>query len=396
MGSGPGPLGRPGMTTTNSVWRLLAQVRGAEAANAVFALLDDSADAVSAFETAPGEWRVEAYRQSPLLNPELGAQLALAAAAAGGTLAEFGEESLPARDWIAENQLSFPPLRVGRFFIYGSHYDGNVPAGAIGIAIDAATAFGTGEHPSTRGCLLALERLARRRRFHRPLDVGTGTGILSIAAAKLLHRKVLAGDIDAGAICVARHNAARNGVGRLVQSRSAPGYRDRLIRGSRYDLILSNILARPLAVMAADLSRRLAPGGRVVLSGLLRWQEPIVLAPHRGCGIVLDHRLVVDGWSTLVMRRRHGSEMTIGAEVPICDIASAARPLRPPLAGRASRISGKAPVPRMGREPGSPLRGRRFANGEARYRRANDHRAPSAPHRLAAGAATPKSALPPR
>jgi ribosomal protein L11 methyltransferase len=377
----------------NSVWRLFAQVHGTDAANAVFALLDDNADAVSAFETAPEEWRVEAYRQSRSANPELAAQLALAAAAAGGTLAEFGVESLPDRDWIVENQLSFPPLRVGRFFVYGSHHDGKVPAGAIGIAIDAATAFGTGEHASTRGCLLALERLGRRRQFYRPLDIGTGTGILSIAAAKLLHRKVSAGDIDARAICVARHNAARNGVKGLVQSRSAPGYRDRLIRKSRYDLILSNILARPLAVMAADLSRRLAPGGRAVLSGLLRWQEPIVLAPHRGCGIVLDYRLVIDGWSTLVMRCRRGSEMNIGAEAPISEIASAGRLLRPPLAGRASPASGNAPMPRMGREQDSPRQGRRFANGEARCRRANDHRAPSARHRLAVGAASRKSAF---
>jgi ribosomal protein L11 methyltransferase len=381
----------------NSIWRVLAQVRGADAANAVFALLDGSADAVSAFETAPEEWRVEAYRQSPLLNAELGAQLALAAAAAGGTLAEFGEERLPPRDWLAENQLSFPPLRVGRFFVYGSHYDGKVPAGAIGIAVDAATAFGTGEHPSTRGCLLALERLARRRRFQRPLDIGTGTGILSIAAAKLLHRKVLARDIDPRAISVARHNAACNGVGGLVKSRGAPGYRDRLIRKSRYDLVLSNILARPLAVMAADLARRLAPDGRAVLSGLLRRQEPIVLAPHRGCGIVLDHRLVIDGWSTLVMRRRHGLdrhglEMTMGAEAPISEIASPGRPLRPPLDGRAFPASGMAPAARMGRY-GDPRQGRRFPSAEARYRRASDHRAPSARHRLAAGAATRRSAF---
>jgi ribosomal protein L11 methyltransferase len=377
----------------NSVWRLLAQVRGADAANAVFALLDDNADAISAFETAPEEWRVEAYRQSRLANPELAARLALAAAAAGGTLAEFGEENLPARDWLAENQLSFPALRVGRFFVYGSHHHGKVPAGAIGIAVDAAIAFGTGEHPSTRGCLLALERLARRRRFYRPLDIGTGTGILSIAAAKLLHRKVLASDIDPRATCVARHNTACNGVGGLVQSRTAPGYRDRLIRKSRYDLVLSNILARPLAVMAADLARRLTPDGRAVLSGLLRWQEPIVLAPHHGCGIVLDHRLVIDGWSTLVMRRRHGLEMTMGAKAPISEVASAGRPLRPPLAGRAFPASGTAPAAaRMGRY-GDPRQGRRFANGEARYRRASDHRAPSARHRLAAGAATLKSAF---
>ncbi len=381
------------MTTTSSIWRLFADIRGTDAANAVFVLLDDSADAISAFETAPEEWRVEAYRQSPLPSAELRAQLALAAAAAGGTLAEFGEESLPERDWLAENQLSFPPLRVGRFFVYGSHYDGKVPAGAIGIAIDAATAFGTGEHPSTHGCLLALERLARRRRFHRPLDIGTGTGILSIATAKLLHRKVLAGDIDPRAICVARHNAARNGVTRLVQNRSAPGYGDRLIRRSRYDLILSNILARPLAVMAADLSRRLAPGGFAVLSGLLRRQEPIVLAPHRGCGIVLDYRLVIDGWSTLVMRRRHALEMTMGAEAPICEFGSVKGPVRLPLAGRASPISGKAPALRMGRACGDPRQGWRFANGEARYRRASDRRAPSARHRLAAGAASRKSAF---
>jgi ribosomal protein L11 methyltransferase len=376
----------------NSVWRLLAHVRGTDAANAVFALLDDNADAVSAFETAPEEWRVEAYRQSPLLNAELAAQLALAAAAASGTLAEFGEESLLDRDWLAENQLSFPPVRVGRFFIYGSHHEGKVPAGAIGIAIDAATAFGTGEHPSTRGCLLALERLARRRRFHRPLDIGTGTGILSIATAKLLHRKVLAGDIDPRAIRVARHNAACNRVTALVQSRAAAGYGDRLIRKSRYDLVLSNILARPLAVMAADLSRRLAPGGRAVLSGLLRRQEPIVLASHRGCGIVLDHRLVIDGWSTLVMRGRYGPEMTMGAEAPISGNALAGRPLRPPSAERAFPGSGRPPA-RMAWANGNPRRGWRFANGEVRYRRANDRRAPSARHRLAAGAATRRSAF---
>jgi ribosomal protein L11 methyltransferase len=380
----------------NPTWRLLVQVRGADAANAVFGLLDNSADAVSVFEAAPEEWRVEAYRQSPFLAPELTGQLALAAAAADGTLADLEEEQLPTHDWLVENQLSFPPVRVGRFFIYGSHHRGVVPAGAVGIAMDAATAFGTGEHPSTRACLLTIERLARRRRFHRPLDIGTGTGILSIAAAKLLHRRVLAGDIDPRAICVARHNATRNGVMALMQSRRAPGYRDRFIRKSRYDLILSNILARPLAVMAPSLARRLAPGGRAVLSGLLRWQEPIVLAPHRSCGIVLDHRVVIDGWSTLVMRRRHGLDMTMGAAAAICGFGSVERPVRPPLAGRASPVSGRAPAPRMDRGYDSPRRGYRFANGEVRYRRASGHRVPSTRHKPAAGGATRKSAFPPQ
>ena len=292
-----GPLPDP-------VWHLVARVRGAEAAAAVFALLDEAAAAVSAFEIAPQEWRLEAYPPSAVLTPALSARLALAAAAAGGTLIEIGEEKLPARDWLAENQLAFPPLRVGRFFVYGSHYRDRVPAGAIGIQVDAATAFGTGEHPSTRACLMALEGLARRHRFQRPLDIGTGTGILAIAAAKLLRREVLAGDIDRGAAAVARHNAHRNGVAGLVRVRRSRGYRDRTLQRLRYDLVLSNILARPLALLARDLAKVLMPGGRVVLSGLLCRQEPIVLAPHRGCGIVLERRLVIDGWSTLILRAR--------------------------------------------------------------------------------------------
>ena len=291
-----------------TVWRVLARVRGADAATAVVALLDDLAGALTAFEIVEQEWRVEAYPPSSVLSPALAAELALAAAAAGGTLVEIGEGQLPDRDWLAENQLAFPPLRVGRFFIYGSHHRGRVPAGAIGIMLDAATAFGTGEHPSTRGCLMALDRLARRHRFRRPLDVGTGTGILAVAAAKLLHRRVLASDIDRGAVRVARHNVARNGVAGLVRVSGADGYRHRAIRKLPYDLILSNILARPLALLARDLARTLMPGGRAVLSGLLRRQEPIVLAPHRGCGIVLERRLVIDGWSTLVLRARSQSK----------------------------------------------------------------------------------------
>ena len=291
-----------------TAWHIRAKVCGTDAANAVLALLDELAAAVSAFETTPEEWRVEAYPPSPVLIPALAAQLALAAVAAGGTLLELGEEKLEDRDWLAENQLRFPPLRIGRFFVYGSHHRGRVPSGAIGVMLDAATAFGTGEHPSTRGCLIALQYLTGRRRFRYPLDIGTGTGILSIAAAKLLHRKVLASDIDRGAVGVARHNLARNGVAQLVRVRRAPGYRDRAIGKSRHDLVLSNILARPLALMARDLARTLTPGGRAVLSGLLRRQEPIVLAPHRGRGIVLERRLVIDGWSTLVLRARRASK----------------------------------------------------------------------------------------
>jgi ribosomal protein L11 methyltransferase len=281
---------------------LEVRVRGTAAAEAAIALLDEAEGAVSAFEATPGDWRLDAYSSSARLDPDLTARLALAAAAAGGQLVQLSEEQLAARDWLADNQLAFPPLRIGRFFVYGSHYGGNIPIAAIGILLDAAAAFGTGEHPSTRGCLIAIDQLARRRPIRRPLDIGAGTGILAIAAAKLLHRPVHARDIDAGSVEVARHNVARNRVARLVRVDCAPGYRNLAGRDRGYDLVLANILARPLAEMARDLADYTAPGGRVVLSGLLRRQEPIVLAAHRGLGLVLERRIVIDGWSTLILR----------------------------------------------------------------------------------------------
>lgn len=377
----------------SSVWRIFARVRGADAASAVFSLLDEMASAVSAFETAPQEWCLEAYPQSPALTADRAAQLALAAAGAAGALLEVTEEKLPERNWLVENQLAFPPLRVGRFFIFGSHHRGRVPGGSIGILIDAATAFGTGEHPSTRGCLMALDRLARRRRFHHPLDIGTGTGILSIAAAKLLHREVLAGDIDQDAVKVTRHNVGRNGVTRLVRVRRARGYCDRAIGKARYDLILSNILARPLAVLARELASALAPGGRAVLSGLLRRQEAIVLAPHRGFGIVLEYRVTIDGWSTLVMRR---AGMAMGAEAPILESNAIGRILRLPSGGRAYLPLETGSAARKAQACKHRRRGPRFANGGFRYRQASDRRAPSARHRLAPGAATRKRTFRPR
>src|SRR5438874_6658029 len=203
--------------------RITAEIEGAEAALEVAAALDELSGAVAAFETREAEgknpalWRVEAYPRQPVLNAETEIRLALMAAGAGGKLLHIVEERLPERDWLAENRRDFPPQRIGRFFIHGSHWHGAAPASSIAIEIDAATAFGTGEHPSTQGCLLALEHLARRRRFRRPLDIGTGSGILAIAAAKRLHRAVLASDNDCAAVRVAAHHARRNGQGGRVR-----------------------------------------------------------------------------------------------------------------------------------------------------------------------------------
>jgi ribosomal protein L11 methyltransferase len=288
--------------TGNGPYHIRVLIRGLAAVEAVLALLDEVAGAVAAFESGADEWRLDAWPRAPMLTPELSARLALAAAAAGGKLLDIGEVPLPERDWLTANLLAFPPLRIGRFYVYGSHCEGPVPAGTIGILVDAATAFGTGEHPSTRGCLLALLAWSRYRPIRHPLDIGAGTGILAIAAAKLLHRRVLASDIDPGAVAVARRNIARNAVTEWVRVERRTGYSGRSLRRRGYDLVLANILARPLAVMAVGLARHLAPGGYAVLSGLLRRQEPTVLAPHRALGLVLERRIVIDGWSTLILR----------------------------------------------------------------------------------------------
>jgi ribosomal protein L11 methyltransferase len=287
---------------SNHPHHIRAEVQGAGAAEAVLAILDAAAEAVAAFETGADRWCLDAYPQAPVLTPEFSVRLALAATAAGGELLEVCEHRLAERDWLADNRLSFPPIRIGRFFVYGSHLQGRLPAGPVAILVDAATAFGTGEHPSTRGCLKALETLARRRPIRWPLDIGTGTGILAIAAAKLSHRPVLASDVDHGAVAAARCNVTRNGVQSWVRVERRAGYRGRTLHRHGYDLILANILARPLAAMAADLARHLAPGGHAVLSGLLRRQEPIVLGPHRALGLALEARIIIDGWSTLVLR----------------------------------------------------------------------------------------------
>jgi ribosomal protein L11 methyltransferase len=292
------------MIVHQSRWRISAEIEGADAALAVAAALDELAGAVSAFESQPDDplWLVEAYPAGPTLDTETEIRLSLLAAGAGGHIARITEERLAERDWLAENRRAFPPVRIARFFIHGSHWRGPTPPGTIPVLIDAATAFGTGEHPSTAGVLLALDKLARRRRFRRPLDMGTGSGILAIAAAKQLRRHVLASDIDPEAARVAAHHVRQNGTATQVRVVCAPGYRSRVLRRSRYDLVLANILARPLAQMAPNLKAALMPGGTAVLAGLLQRQEPLVVHAHRAQGLVLDGRVVIDGWSTLILR----------------------------------------------------------------------------------------------
>ncbi len=235
---------------------------------------------------------------------EVTALLAAAAAAAKVAIPAFEIEAVPDLDWVAESQKALPPIKAGRFYVHGTHECGPLPPARIPILIDAGAAFGTGRHESTRGCLIALSRLAKRRRFGRPLDLGCGSGVLAIAIAKLWPVPVLAVDNDQTAVRVAAENARINGVATRLRCTASDGYRSAVVvRRAPYDLIVANILAAPLAAMAGDLARCLAPGGVAVLSGLLAAQDRIVLAPHRGHGLRLRSRILVGDWVTLLVGR---------------------------------------------------------------------------------------------
>ena len=213
---------------------------------------------------------------------------------------------LPDQDWIKLSQEGLPPVRAGRFFVYGAHDAGEVPKGVLSIRIEAGLAFGTGHHETTALCLSVLSDLAKRRRFANVLDLGCGTGVLAIGAAKLWRTKVLATDIDAVAVLITRENAALNGEGPLVATAVADGMTHPAIAArAPYDLIVANILAGPLTQLAPGIARAVAPGGVLVLSGLLRWQENLVLSFYRPHGLKL-RKIHRDGpWTALVLERRN-------------------------------------------------------------------------------------------
>jgi ribosomal protein L11 methyltransferase len=217
---------------------------------------------------------------------------------------------LPYKDWVKHSLEGLAPVIAGRFFLHGSHDREVRRHGGIPLEIDAGTAFGTGHHGTTAGCLIALDSILKRRRPERILDLGCGTGVLAIAAARATKQKTLATDIDPEAVRVTRLNAHLNGVGRFVQGLTAPGLKHRRIAGGApYDLIFANILARPLISLAQGLSSILAPEGNLILSGLTRDQVRWVQAAYRNRGLVSGHTLLLGNWATLVLadkRKRPG------------------------------------------------------------------------------------------
>jgi len=271
-------------------------------------VFDDLAVTVGSAEvTEHVLWRIEAFfREKPDL-PALSVAIELAAAAADLPAPALRLREEPVADWVAETYRRFPPFRVGGFFIHGGHWQGKPPAGSVPLKIEAAVAFGSGEHGSTSGCLLALDRLGRRRVRPRVLDLGCGSGILAIAAAKLWGIAVTASDSDPVAVRTARENAVINGIGRRLTGVVSRGFASARLSGP-YDLILANILARPLTRLARPMAGHLAKGGRTVLSGLLRDQVPLVLQAYRAQGLALERRIVRGDWATLVVKRKTAAE----------------------------------------------------------------------------------------
>lgn len=281
-----------------AIWTVEVSVSPAKAAAAA-EVLERFTDTVASFEDGEGRWSVTGYF---VTRPD-SAVIEVALAEAGASVRP-DTRRLDGRDWLAENRKSFEPIRIGPHFVHASFFEGRIPPGAKPIELDAGQAFGTGSHETTRGCLAALSRLASRRRPTRPLDLGTGSGILAIAMVQLWHVSVLAADIDPVSVRVAAENARRNRVHPWVRTVHASSMRHRVLRqAAPFDLIVANILAGPLVRLAPQIGTALAPGGRVVLSGLLRRQEAEVLAAYRLQNLGLVERVTYGDWPTLILGR---------------------------------------------------------------------------------------------
>lgn len=217
---------------------------------------------------------------------------------------EISSEDLPEIDWVTASLQGLKPVRAGRFLVHGAHDRSARRTGDLSIEIEAGLAFGTGHHGTTAGCLTVIGEVARRERPQRMLDLGTGSAVLAIGMAKLTHRPVLATDIDPVATKVARQNARLNGVGNLVRCETATGFSHPIIAAAApFDLIVANILARPLMKLAPQMRAHLVPGGSIILSGILDRQRDGVVAAYVGQGFRHLNTLHMEGWVTIHLKR---------------------------------------------------------------------------------------------
>jgi ribosomal protein L11 methyltransferase len=293
------------MPPTPATHRATFAIGDEEAAKRVVDVLNEiimeGEAAIAAYERPDGRWDVTAHFADA---PDQALVRELVAHAAGETIAKnICFDTVEAKDWVKASLEDLVPVPAGRFVVHGQHDRARVPANKLGIEIEAALAFGTGHHGTTRGCLLLLDHVLKARRPRRVLDLGTGTGVLAIAAAKALQRAVLASDIDPASVKVARDNARLNETANRVRLIRATGFSaPQFARYGPFDLVLANILANPLRQLAGPMARHLTPSAHVILSGLLTRQASGVIAAYRARGLVPVRHLVVEGWSSLLLR----------------------------------------------------------------------------------------------
>src|ERR1700722_2088980 len=299
----PGPLMPPIVTPSPS--RATFAIGNEQAARRVVDLLTESffdgQAAIAAYEGPGGRWGITVHFAEA---PDQTSISEIVRLVAGDEVAQaISFDTVEAKDWVKATLEELVPVRAGRFIVHGKHDRARVPPNKLGIEIEAALAFGTGHHGTTRGCLLLLDGVLKARRPRRVLDLGTGTGVLAIAAAKALRIGLLASDIDPLSVRVARDNAGLNGTGDLVEVIRATGFSaPQFAARGPFDLVLANILANPLRQMATPMARHLAPSALVILSGLLPHQAQGVVAAYRARGLVLVRQLQIEGWSSLLMQ----------------------------------------------------------------------------------------------
>ena len=294
------------MTSTQKTYLGSFNVEGEqvarEAVDALTEIFFDGQVAIAAFERPDGRWDVTVHFADP--PDEAQVRDIVTNTAGQEAAASLAFDTVEAKDWVKSSLEDLVPVPAGRFVVHGQHDRERIPPNKLGIEIEAALAFGTGHHGTTRGCLLLLDHVLKAWRPRRVLDLGTGTGVLGIAAARALHDKVLASDIDAPSVLVARDNARLNVAGHLVQTIRATGFAaPQFARRAPFDLVLANILANPLRQLAGPMARHLAPSALVILSGLLTHQAPAVIAAYRARGLVPVRHLRIEGWSSLLLRK---------------------------------------------------------------------------------------------
>ena len=292
------PLSQPAI---RAVALLDGELEARRIADVLAESLDNSDTTISVFEGPQGRWEIVLHFAQVADEEPIRSLVALASSEDIAAAMTF--EPIAATDWVAQSLEGLVPVVAGRFMVHGQHDRARVRPNQIGIEIEAALAFGTGHHGTTRGCLMLLDQILRARIPRSILDLGTGTGVLAIAAAKATRRPILASDIDRVAVATATNNMRLNGAGSLVRTFVATGLRSPVFQGRKFDLVLANILANPLKRLALPMSQHLADGATVILSGLLPSQANDVTSSYRAAGLVLQRRIELEGWTSLLLER---------------------------------------------------------------------------------------------